>query len=133
MSKLATFWTGDLSAGFPASNKDLEEVGGKPTRKAMLRNIEQLLSAKWGGVTITRVRGVWWDDESTCAEEFGYKFEVYFHLSSYSTVDWVEELRNDARFIANVLKQKEVHLTIADVMLLEVTPAPHTGPSRMDA
>ncbi len=132
MSKLATFWTGDLSAGFPSSHNIEVLNDGTPTRKGMLKKIENLLSAKWGGVTVSRVRGIWWEDENTCIREWGYKFEVYFHLSSYSTLDWVEELRADARFIACLLKQKEVHLTIADVILLEVQPE-YTGPSRMGA
>ena len=49
MSKLATFWTGDLSAGFPSLQNLMVLADGTPTRKGMLKKIENLLSAKWGG------------------------------------------------------------------------------------
>jgi len=138
MSKLATFWTGDLSAGFPTVRDVTDEVSGQMTRKAMLRNIEQTLSARWGGVTITRVRGAWWEGEHLL-REYGYKFEVYFTSQQHVQLiedydgDWVEAIKADARYIAGVLRQEEVHVTISDILFFNVKPTPHTGPSRLDA
>lgn len=136
MSKLATFWTGDLSVGFPAVSRSECLHDGTPTRKGLLKNIESLLAARWGGVTVSRVRGVWYDREESWQAEFGYKFEVYFD-TTYTTLpssivesfssNWILALQHDARHIANILKQEEVHITVVDAVIMRIASTDKFG------